>query len=111
MDPLALRIQEETMPPKGWRKNTAQDAPPELKETQTVQAPAPVEVEKPVSKGTVYPPEIEKSREVLKHPLAPGQAFFEAPDGFVVVGEESKDRAFYRAGNNGKGLWINRMRG
>lgn len=104
------------MPPKGWRKNTAQDAPVESKEIQTVQAIEPVKVEKPVSTGdrvagTVYPPEIEKSREVLKHQLAPGQAFFEAPDGFVIVGEESKDRAFYRAGNNGKGLWINRMRG
>ncbi|MBK7546265.1 MAG: hypothetical protein IPI56_11075 [Elusimicrobia bacterium] len=45
----------------------------ESKEIQTVQAIEPVKVEKPVSTvdrvaGTVYPPEIEKSREVLKAP-------------------------------------------
>jgi hypothetical protein len=43
-------------------------------------------------------------------PLGPGQAYFEAPDGTIVVGEDTKDSVWYRALNKGKGGWINRKR-
>lgn len=43
-------------------------------------------------------------------PLGPGQAYFEAPDGTVIIGEDTKDQVWYRALRNGKGGWINRKR-
>lgn len=66
---------------------------------------------------TETPEEVTKSESVAKGktredfikeagPLGEGQAYFEAPDGTVIVGEGAKTRLFYRAG----GLWIRRMR-
>ncbi len=43
-------------------------------------------------------------------PLAPGQAYFEAPDGTIIIGEGDKDQVWYRGLNGGKGGWINRKR-
>jgi len=43
--------------------------------------------------------------------LGPGQMYFEAPDGTLVVGEVGKQQLWYRKGNNGKGMWINPKRG
>lgn len=43
-------------------------------------------------------------------PLAPGQAYFEAPDGTIIIGEDSKNEVWCRALNNGKGGWINKKR-
>lgn len=43
-------------------------------------------------------------------PLGPGQAYFEAPDGTVIIGEETADRLWYRQGNGGKGMYINKKR-
>lgn len=42
--------------------------------------------------------------------LGPGQKYFEAPDGTVLIGEEDKQQLWYRNGNNGKGCWINPKR-
>lgn len=53
---------------------------------------------------------IAESREALKHPLAPGMKFFEAPDGYIIVGEANRDHVPYRYGNNGKGMSINPRR-
>ena len=53
---------------------------------------------------------IAESRKALEHPLGPNQAFFEAPDGFVIVSDADKDHVLYRQGNNGKGMWINKRR-
>lgn len=44
-------------------------------------------------------------------PLGPGQRYFEAPDGTVLIGEDTNPHMWYRAGNNGKGMWINPKRG
>lgn len=44
-------------------------------------------------------------------PLGPGQQYFEAPDGTVLIGEDTNPHMWYRAGNNGKGMWINPKRG
>lgn len=58
----------------------------------------------------------EKREEVLNkeapklEPLGPGQAYFEAPDGTIVIGEDTRNEIWHRAGNNGKGCWINRKR-
>lgn len=53
---------------------------------------------------------IRESREVLKHPLPSGMAFFEAPDGFIIMAEADQPDVLYRQGNNGKGMRINPMR-
>jgi hypothetical protein len=60
--------------------------------------------------------EIEQKEKVLKkepvklEPLQVGQAYFEAPDGTVIIGEDTKNEIWYRAGNNGKGMYINKKR-
>ncbi len=53
---------------------------------------------------------IAESRKVLEIPLDPGQAFFESPDGHIIIGEGERDRAWCRAANGGQGMWINKMR-
>lgn len=50
------------------------------------------------------------SREALKHPLAKGQKFFESPEGYIVVGEDSANDVWCRQANNGKGCKINPRR-
>ena len=57
--------------------------------------------------------EIVKSKTMLKNnvnPLGTGEAYFEAPDGTILVGSENADRLWYRAGNGGRGMWINKKR-
>ena len=63
-----------------------------------------------VKKKTAHERAIEESRKVLEHPLSPGQRFFEAPDGYIIVGEADAQKILYRAGNDGKGMYINPMR-
>lgn len=94
------------MPPKGWRK--AGDTPVKSEEVEVKEQPVvvpDVTVTQPVALSP-----IEESRKSLEHPLQVGQAFFEAPDGYIIVGDEKQDRVFYRAGNGGKGYWINKRR-
>jgi hypothetical protein len=67
-------------------------------------------VESPKPTGPVYPPHVAESRKALLQPLGAGQAFFEAPDGYIVVGEADRPHAIYRQGNNGRGMKINQMR-
>ena len=43
-------------------------------------------------------------------PLGPGQRYFEAPDGTVLIGEDTQPHIWYRAGNEGKGMFINPKR-
>ena len=43
-------------------------------------------------------------------PLGPGQKYFEAPDGTILIGEADMPRLWYRAGNEGKGMYINPKR-
>lgn len=80
--------------------------PEPVKEVQEV-VKAKVE---PVKTKTEEEIAIEESRKVLEHPLPPGQKFFEAPNGFIMVGEAGMGRILYRAGNNGKGMYINPKR-
>ena len=43
-------------------------------------------------------------------PLGPGQKYFEAPDGTILIGEADMPHLWYRAGNEGKGMFINPKR-
>lgn len=53
---------------------------------------------------------IAESRKALEHPLSPGQQFFEAPDGEILIGEADKTHLWSRRANGGKGGWINPRR-
>lgn len=52
---------------------------------------------------------IASSRKALEHPLPVGQQFFEAPDGFIIIGEADKHHIPYRQ-PNGKTININPRR-
>ena len=57
---------------------------------------------------------IKSSREVIGKPCLPGQKLFEAPNGYVMVGEAGADRVFCRYAEKEPGVmgnWINPMRG
>lgn len=43
-------------------------------------------------------------------PLGPGQKYFESPDGTILIGEADSPHLWYRAGNGGKGMFINPKR-
>lgn len=43
-------------------------------------------------------------------PLGPGQKYFEAPSGEILIGEEDATHIWWRAGNGGKGMFINPKR-
>lgn len=53
---------------------------------------------------------IAESRTSLEQPLAPGQKYFESPEGHIVIGEADKGHVWCRQSNNGKGAWINPKR-
>jgi len=53
---------------------------------------------------------IAESRKVLDVPLAPGQQFFETPDGEIIIGEADKTAVWSRRMNGGKGGWVNPRR-
>lgn len=42
--------------------------------------------------------------------LGPGQKYFESPDGTILIGEEDATHMWWRAGNGGKGMWVNPKR-
>lgn len=94
------------MPPKGWRKYVEHT----VEQTVVESVPQPVVVSEVKAPQAVASDAITESREALNHPLQVGQSFFEAPDGYIIVGDEKQDRVFYRAGNGGKGYWINKRR-
>jgi hypothetical protein len=51
-----------------------------------------------------------ESRKLLDMPLPAGQRLFETPDGEIILGDETRDRAWSRHMNNGKGGWCNPKR-
>lgn len=42
--------------------------------------------------------------------LGPGQKYFEAPTGEIIIGEEDATHLWWRAGNGGNGMFINPKR-
>ena len=53
---------------------------------------------------------IAESRQALKQPLAPGMAFFESPEGYIIVAEATNAHVLCRPANGGKGMLINPKR-
>jgi len=84
-----------------------EEAAPVLVETPKA-PPIPEETENPA--GNIIIPELPKPEKPKLEPLSVGQAYFEAPDGTVVIADATKDQTWYRAGNHGKGMWINKKR-
>lgn len=85
----------------------------DLTETATNAA---IEIKTEVVTNADVREEEEKREEVLKtaapklEPLGPGQAYFESPCETIVIGDDTKNEIWYRAGNNGKGMFINKRR-
>ena len=63
--------------------------------------PEPVEVEESDDVSAVV-----ESKKQEPGPCNSDQQYFEAPDGTIIVGEKSATRIWYRAGNDGEGMWI-----
>ncbi len=81
----------------------------EVKEIAHVREEKKEEIKKDVLRE-VEPVGVQVPKVQKLDPLGPGQAYFEAPDGTVLVGEADKAQLWYRAGNGGKGMFINQKR-
>ena len=67
------------------------------------------------AKEVFHEKEREKTEQAVQvkpklEPLGPGQKYFEAPDGTILIGEADMPHLWYRAGNDGKGMFINPKR-
>lgn len=49
-------------------------------------------------------------QKVTIEPLAPGQCYFESPEGHITIGDNTKNEIWDRTMNNGKGGWANKKR-
>ena len=78
-----------------------------LKEQPKVEAAKPVEQAKAVDPWQAG---IAESRKLLNVPLQAGQAYFESPEGFIMIDEATRGRVWCRQANKGQGLWINPRR-
>ena len=93
----------DTYPPRGYTDKRTDD---ELKAASVVEEHDPLRERPPMPAKD----KIAESRKALDTPLEPGQAFFEAGDGFIMVGEADRPHLWYKAGNNGDGCHINKKR-
>lgn len=106
--------------PRGRPKKKVEEVKSDEQPKKTEEPKAPVvkevEEQKPEREKFVERPpandeeRIAESRKALNQPLAPGQQFFEAPDGMIIIGEADRTQVFYRQGNGGKGMHINPKR-
>ena len=85
--------------PRGIPNKKKEDVKPTATTNEVVEAAKP---EKAPAASEPAKPKLE--------PLAVGQAYFEAPDGTIIIGDETKNEIWYRAGNGGKGMFINKKR-
>lgn len=85
-------------------KEKVNEQPKEAKATETV----PVVESKPVLTG--WDAAIAESRKLLDVPLSKGQAYFESPEGFIMIDQEDRGRVWCRSADKGKGMWINPRR-
>jgi hypothetical protein len=86
-----------------------------MTEKVTEEAPEPEKrrIDRETLKEKPLAPEHERiaeSRKALLTPLAPGQQFYESPEGYIVVAEEGKGSVWCRQANHGKGMHINPRR-
>lgn len=92
--------------PKGVKRPKVKSEQPDIEESNGT-APEVKEVEV----APAASPVVKNGASAVKlEPLGPGQQYFEAPDGTVLIGEATNTHMWYRKGNNGKGQWINPKR-
>lgn len=75
---------------------------PEVSEQKEIEVISHEEERKETAKAVQVKPKLE--------PLGPGQKYFEAPSGEILIGEEDATHIWWRAGNGGKGMFINPKR-
>lgn len=92
----------------GRPKKIVKEVEVEVKKPGTV-VEAKVSEPKPVVKEKPDEAKETKKERVLE-PLQPGQKYFEAPDGTIIVGESDKQQVWYRQGDGGRGCYINPKR-
>jgi len=78
------------------------DVIPQVSEQKEIEVISHEEERKETAKAVQVKPKLE--------PLGPGQKYFEAPDGTILIGEADMPHLWYRAGNEGKGMYINPKR-
>lgn len=61
-------------------------------------------------KEPTYAERLADSRKILGQAIPLGQAIFESPDGYIMLGPDDADDVFCRYSADGKGLRINRRR-
>lgn len=85
----------------------------EVKEVKTASTIAGTISTKPEVKVVPLVKKEEAKKEDIKpvlEPLAAHQAYFESPEGEIIIGEADKDQIWSRKTNGGKGGWINKRR-
>jgi hypothetical protein len=96
--------------PKKFTKEKIKEIVKELKEAAPiVEQPKPEVIQDVKKEEKKEIPVLSPVKEALE-PLQPGQKYFEAPTGEIVIGEADKQQIFFRKLNNGKGGWINPKR-
>jgi hypothetical protein len=90
--------------PKGSKNKTKEVHSHEVKET--IKQDQTADLVEPIAEKVV---DAVLKPKVLE-PLSVGQAYFEAPDGTIIIGDDSRDQVWYRQMNKGKGGWINKKR-
>ena len=86
------------------------------KSTEVVKDAVVTEITEQKEKGSSHEEERKERTEktlLVKpklEPLGPGQKYFEAPSGEILIGEEDATHMWWRAGNGGKGMFINPKR-
>lgn len=86
------------------------------KSTEVVKDAVVTEITEQKEKGSSHEEERKERTEkalLVKpklEPLGPGQKYFEAPSGEILIGEEDAAHIWWRAGNGGKGMFINPKR-
>jgi hypothetical protein len=78
------------------------DVIPQVSEQKEIEVISHEEERQETAKAMLTKPKLE--------PLGPGQRYFEAPDGTVLIGEDTQPHIWYRAGNEGKRMFINPKR-
>lgn len=106
-------------PKKVVEPKVVEKATPVIESPEVVEAPRmakvsgdiismTVELPKPVLTG--WDAAIAESRKLLEIPLQAGQIFFESPEGFIMVDEETRGKVWCRQADKGRGMWINPRR-
>lgn len=92
------------------------------KKVEAVKSVLPSSVEEKTVRGLADPSTLKEkrvptfeekrieSRKLLEQPVPPGMAYFESPEGYVMIGEAKNGTIWCRDSNDGKGQWINQRR-